>query len=115
MHMPAWVRGNPAPSSGMGQRVAGFVLIGLGALNLALLPVCFADFYPENSQNLCKVTSITVGAAALTIGIPLLIWGYVLKGRQSEWKHNRGLAYHVNKLTFAAQSGGAVLSYRSSW
>lgn len=61
---------DPQPSTGTGLIVAGWIATGLGVLNLATLPICFADFYPENAENLCVIGSATIGGVGLALGVP---------------------------------------------
>lgn len=112
----AWVApAEEPPSSGVGKRVGGFVLVGMGVLNLGLIPVCFADFYPDSGREVCKVTSIAIGAVGLSVGVPLLIWGYAQRSERMKWNRAHGLARALQGVRVAARSGRAELSYRVEW
>jgi hypothetical protein len=108
-------RVDQAPASGMVQLVMGWGLVGVGLLNLALLPVCYADFYPKDGKELCVGASIGIAAAGVAVGIPLLLWGYNKRAAYKDWKARRGLSYHLSNLGLAAGSGGGSLVYRAAW
>jgi hypothetical protein len=106
---------DPQPSTGTGLIVAGWIATGIGVLNLATLPICFADFYPEDSENLCVIGSATLGGVGLALGVPFLIVGYNNKADYREWQARRGMAYHLMNTQVTLASDGAALSYRAEF
>lgn len=101
------------PSSGISQIVIGYVGVGLALVNLALIPVCYADFYPAGGKDLCVGLSIGIGAVGLAVGIPLLIVGYNKRANRGAWRERRGLSYHLSNLRLGALHGGGTLTYRA--
>jgi hypothetical protein len=97
------------PRTSSEQRAAGFVLVGVGALHLALLPVCF-NFHSNAPETACLGTSAVLGIAALTIGTILLIKGYQHGSRQE-----RRVASLLSKWQFAARDRTGMLVYRTTW
>jgi hypothetical protein len=77
------------PKSGIGGIVMGSVGLGLGAMNLATIPVCYASFYPANATELCTIMSLSVGSVLIAVGIPSLIVGKIRRNRYKEWKRAR--------------------------
>lgn len=77
---------DPRPSSGIGAVVTGSILLGVGALNLVTIPVCFMDSYPEASQDLCVGLSAGLGGTLVSVGLPLLIVGVVKRKRFKAWR-----------------------------
>ena len=106
---------DPQPSTGTGLVVAGWIATGIGVLNLATLPICFADFYPEESENLCVIGSATLGGVGLALGIPFLIVGYNNKADYREWKARNGVAYHLQNTHVTVANDGVGLSYRAAF
>lgn len=115
----AWAQSAPAddprPSTGTGLIVAGWIATGVGVLNLVTLPICFADFYPEESENLCVIGSATLGGLGLALGVPFLIAGYNNKSDYREWKARNGVAYHLMNTQVTLASDGAGVSYRAAF
>ena len=75
------------PSSGLGLIIAGWILTGVGALNFATLPVCYADFYQNYAEgDVCVAGSVAIGAIGLGLGIPFLIVGYNNRAKHNRWE-----------------------------
>jgi len=106
---------DPQPSTGNGLVVAGWIATGLGVLNLATLPICFADFYPEESEDLCVGASAVIGGVGLALGVPFLIVGYNQKADYREWRARNGIAYHLMNTQVTLASDGASLRYSASF
>jgi hypothetical protein len=123
--LPALARATPTanwmlqhdapPSSGIPQVVVGWAALGIGVLNLALIPVCFADFYPDKGRDICKYGSIGLGAVGLAVGIPFLIMGYNQRARRADWERKRNGFGLLENLHFAAHGGGWALGYRAEF
>jgi hypothetical protein len=115
----AWAQSAPAndpqPSTGTGLVVVGWIATGLGVLNLATLPICFADFYPEDAETLCVIGSATIGGVGLALGVPFLIVGYSQKADYREWKARNGMAYHLQNTYVTVASDGVGLSYSAAF
>jgi hypothetical protein len=103
------------PSTGTGKIVVGWIGLGVGVLNLASIPVCFADFYPANAKETCVGASIVLGAAGLGIGIPMLVLGYGQRGRYREWRERNPGAALLDKVRVAGTPGGAMLGLQTTF
>jgi len=106
---------DPQPSTGTGLVVAGWIATGIGVLNLATLPICFADFYPEESEDLCVGASAVIGGVGLALGVPFLIVGYNNKADYREWQARNGIAYHLQNTHVTIANDGVGLSYRAAF
>jgi hypothetical protein len=85
-HQPVYAA--EPPSSGVGYIVAGSILVGVGALNLATAPICKVDDFirdPE-TQDICLYTSLIFGGTCLAVGIPLLVVGIGKRRAYKEWQ-----------------------------
>lgn len=102
------------PSSGTGWIVVGWIALGVGALNLASLPVCYADFYPEGAKDVCVYASIGIAAVAIPLGVTSLIVGYNQRSEYERWRRNNGFARHLERLRLAVRDDGMLLSYSGS-
>lgn len=102
----------PPPSTGTGLIVVGWIALGLGALNLASLPICYADFYPRESEDLCVGLSLVVAGVGVSLAIPFLIVGYVNRSDYNDWKQRNAVARHLLNTQLALLEGGAMVSYR---
>lgn len=103
--------GDPRPSSGMGLIIAGWIATGLGLLNLATLPICYADFYPNNAESTCVIASAVIGGVGLTLGVPFLIVGYNDRADYKEWKKRNGFTAHLRRTHLAFHGDSALLVY----
>lgn len=103
------------PSSGNGQIIAGWIASGWGALNLALLPVCYAEFYPQKGKGICIGLSIGFAAVGLGVGIPLLAIGYHKHSNYDEWRRSHGLSALLLKLRLVPMRDGGALVYRAAF
>ncbi len=83
------------PSSGLGLTIAGSVLTGLGALNLASSPICRAGFYRRQvggtGSDVCFWGSIGLGGVLLAVGVPLLSVGLLRRSRYRAWLESQQL------------------------
>jgi hypothetical protein len=105
----------PPPPTGTAQIVVGWIGTGVGAFNFATVPVCYADFYPEQSKDLCVELSIGIGAVGLGVGIPMLIVGYSRRAEYKRWKADHPALNELTKLRVSAVQGGGVLGYRTEF
>jgi hypothetical protein len=103
------------PSTGTGQIVVGWIGTGVGAVNLASIPICYADFYPRDAEKACVGLSIAFGAVGLGVGIPFLIVGYSNRAEYKRWKAENPTAYELTKLRLSAVEGGGLLGYQSEF
>jgi hypothetical protein len=104
-----------APSSGLGPMIAGWAVTAWGVANLVTYPICSADWYPDQSRDLCKVLSIGFGVAGVGVGVPLLIVGYSKRSKYNEWKKTHALQHHLLSTQVALQNNSAVVLYRGTF
>ncbi len=95
--------------------IPGWVLSGYGVVNLALIPVCRADFYPENARDICVALSIGVGVAGLGVGIPLLVLGYNRRAKRKAWEQQHSALNHLLRTQLALQNNSALVVYRGTF
>ncbi len=103
------------PSSGVGERVGGFIGLGLGVLNLATSPLCYTDIIDPELQDVCLGASLVVGGVGLAVGIPLLIVGYNKRADLLEWRERNGVAEHLLNTQLVVNGDGSLLIYRGSF
>jgi hypothetical protein len=97
------------PRTGIPALAVAAGLLGEAALNLALLPVCHADWYPSDAEEFCVVSSYVFAGVGIAVGVPSLIIGLVRYRRHQEWKaRKRGLAL-LEPLGMGVVPKGAVL------
>jgi hypothetical protein len=108
--------GKPPPS-GIGGIVLGAVGLGLGAINLASIPICHSSLYPANAADLCFGLSIGLGAALVGVGIPSLIVGIIRRKRYKEWRSQRVAqrGIDLDNVKVAPLLGGGQLLLRASF
>ncbi len=102
---------SPEPSSGLGLIIAGWISSGAGALNLAQLPVCYADFYPSEAGDLCVGLSIGIGIVGLGVGIPMLISGYSERATHKKWESQHAILNQLSHTGVAMWNGSALVTY----
>jgi hypothetical protein len=97
------------PSKGTGLIIAGGILTGLGALNLATAPLCKIDdlIKDPDIQDVCLVASLVVGGAMLAVGVPLLVVGIGNRSDYKEWEERHKRSSFV--VAPAVLPGGAGL------
>jgi hypothetical protein len=103
------------PSSGVGMIITGWIMSGVGAMNLALIPVCSMDAYPRESRDLCIQLSIGVGVIGLGVGIPLLAVGYHQRSKFKEWKRQHAILNELLSTQVTLQNDSALLVYRGTF
>jgi hypothetical protein len=102
---------DPQPSTGTGLIVAGWIATGLGLLNLATLPVCYADFYPSEAQDTCVTLSAVLAGVGISLGVPFLIIGYNKRADYKAWKKRNGLTRHLLRTQLAFRDDSTLLLY----
>lgn len=108
-------RNDPKPKTGMGTLIPGWVLVGIGALNLATSPICNTSAVKESQQDLCFKLSLGVGIAGVAIGVPLLIVGYGQRSTFNEWKSRHPNASWLLNTQVALARDGATVLYNGSF
>lgn len=98
------------PRSGVGGVVVGSAALGMALLNVATLPICFADFYPSGAQDGCVIGSLALAGVDVVVGVPSLVLGLIRLRRYRDWKQQRALAL-VERLGAGASPSGATLRY----
>jgi hypothetical protein len=103
-------RNDPKPKSGLGTLIPGWVLVGIGVLNLATSPICHTSAIEESQQDLCFNLSIGIAIGGAAIGIPLLVVGYNQRAEFNEWKtRHPNAAWLLNTQVALTQDGAALL------
>ena len=97
------------PPSGIGGLVMGGVGLGLGTVNLATIPVCYAEFYPPEAKNVCIGMSVGLGVALISVGIPSLIIGKKRHDRYRAWRARQSAGLSLEGVGVLPQSTGAQL------
>lgn len=108
---PLATMGESRPSTGTGQIVVGWIATGVGAVNLATLPICFADFYPADAEGLCVGLSVTLAVVGVSIGVPFLITGYNNRARYKRWRDEHPALAHLLNTQVSASDDGALVVY----
>jgi hypothetical protein len=103
------------PSSGVGMIITGWIMSGVGVMNLALIPVCTMDAYPRQSRDLCVQLSIGVGVIGLGVGIPLLAVGYHKRSQFKTWKQRHAVLNELLSTEVMLQNESALLVYRGTF
>jgi len=76
----------PPPSSGVGLLVAGGILLGLGAVNLATAPICKTDLVSSRGQDTCRGLALGLGGVMVGVGTPRLIVGVSKRRTCKRWQ-----------------------------
>jgi hypothetical protein len=79
----------PPPRSGLGALIVGSIGMGIGTLNLATLPVCFADFFPSEEQTWCVAEAAVFAGLGLGVGIPVFVLGRRRRAAYKEWQRRQ--------------------------
>jgi hypothetical protein len=105
------------PSTGLGFIIPGWILTGVGALNLVTMPVCFAGWYQDfGVREVCIGASIGFAAVGLGLGIPFLIVGYNKRSKYKRWEANQvdefsGPTRFLDRAAVVPLPGGAAATY----
>ena len=87
----------------------GGVGLGLGTVNLATIPVCYAEFYPPEAKNVCIGMSVGLGVALISVGIPSLIIGKKRHDRYRAWRARQSAGLSLEGVSILPHSTGAQL------
>ena len=79
-----WDRGE-RPSTGLAGRIVGGIGLGLAGLNLATLPICTIDGYPEGLSDSCRAGTFALAGIFGTVGFIALVAGLSNKARHRRW------------------------------
>ena len=107
------------PSKGTGLIITGAILTGVGAVNLATLPLC-GELYTEDSygedaedlKNLCVYSTLIVGVGTLAVGVPLLVVGLNRRAEYRRWQEQHPAFAGMGVV---AGPGGALLGWRTEF
>jgi hypothetical protein len=100
------------PKNAEQKRIAGWILVGAGALHLVLLPVCLSEVHGRGERTACVATMGGLGIAAITIGVIFLVQGYQSAPRRRARKH---AWLDLRNLGLAAQPHAGMVVYRAVW
>lgn len=105
------------PPSGLGGLAVGIAGIAGGAFALAIIPVCYASFYPSQGGAACAIGQGVVGALGITAGIIGLSIGLPRRARYKAWRARQQADLHgqLERLSLAAAPGGGLLRYGFSF
>ncbi|MEY4578417.1 MAG: hypothetical protein RL701_3120 [Pseudomonadota bacterium] len=102
------------PKNSEQKRIAGWILVGAGALHLMLLPVCLSEVHGRSERAVCVATMGGLGIAALVVGTIFLVQGY-----QSAPRRRVRVRAHtwldLHNLGFVAAAHAGMLVYRAAW
>jgi hypothetical protein len=105
-----------SPPNGRAGLIVGGIALGLAAVNLALLPVCHADFYRENdAETPCVVISYIYAGLATTVGIISLAIGSRRRAQFREWQALHQSVTLLEGVRLSATRGGAGLAFRTTF
>jgi hypothetical protein len=110
-----WASDDPRPKSGLGGIIVGYGGLGFALLNTATLPVCFAEFYPAEAENLCLGTSAALIAGGLVAGATGLTLGYKRRAVYKEWRARRTPPLTLQTADVGLLGGGPGLRLRFSF
>ena len=106
-----WKTGNVIPASGLGFIISGWILTGVGALNLLTLPLCFSGYEKEtNNESFCLGATGGLAAVGLGVGIPFVILGYNKRKKYKSWESDQAML-HLERTRLVFLRGGAVANY----
>lgn len=104
------------PSSGLGFIISGWILTGLGAINLATLPLCFTSFYVDAGvKGVCLGVSAAFIGVGLGVGVPFLIVGYNQRKKHQAWEKDHPTLGHLARTRLTALPGGAAALYTATF
>ena len=96
-------------SNGLGLTIAGGIVTGIGALNMALSPLYRADFYiDKNGRTTADIAfygSLIGGGVLLAVGVPMLIVGLVRRANYNAW-------FETHQVFFRVDSEGGALAWQ---
>ena len=93
----------------------GWIVLGVGVLNAALLPVCHADFYPEDSETACVALTAVYVVGAAIVGATSLSIGYSRRARYRDWKAQHKTARLLEHLQLGAGKDSALIGLRTTF
>ena len=101
---------DPIPGSPRRKLVAGWVSLGVAALNIAQIPICTSvnEFDDARGKRACIATAATIAALGLSLGLPLTISGHRQRARRKAWLRRHHLASIEPRPWLGPQSGGGL-------
>jgi hypothetical protein len=112
-HRPTPAQADPEPSSGLGLIIPGWILIGIGALNLGSVPLCSYSFATD--KDVCVARGLVAGGITAGVGIPLAIIGYSKRSKHKAWARRNAGMQALLGTQIAARQDAAFLSYSASF
>ncbi|WP_147442209.1 hypothetical protein [Corallococcus exercitus] len=107
--------GGKPPPTGTGMLVAGSIMTGIGAVNLATSPLCKTSMVPRDTQDVCLGTSLVIGGALAAVGVPLLLVGISRHNNYVDWKRDHRALSALLDVGVAPTRGGAALTWNASF
>ncbi len=104
------------PSSGLGFIISGWILTGVGALNVATMPLCFTSYYVDAGvKGVCLGISAAFIGVGLGVGIPFLIVGYNQRKKYKAWRDSHAVLEQLDRTRLTVLPGGAAALYSAEF
>jgi len=103
---------DPNPGSGRGLILTGWIGLGIAALAVAQGPLCSLNSYDaHDGQRRCVRSSVVIGAVALTLSVPALMFGYRRRRARNDWEQRHGLSLLAERISISADRRSFLFGY----
>lgn len=101
---------DPIPGSPRRKLIAGWVSLGVAALNIVQIPLCISvsEFDDARGERVCIATAATIAALGLSLGLPLTISGHRQRARRKAWLRRHHLAAVEPRPWLGPRGGGGL-------
>lgn len=103
------------PRSGIGGIAVGAGALGIAALNLVTMPICFAEVYPSAAKDGCVIASLVLAGLGVSVALPSLLLGLHRHARYKEWKARQRAFAPREQLSLRPSQAGLSLHYVSNF